>query len=374
VVAENVVVGIERRLAIARAAIATLLLTSIALSPNLWTADRSFPTLPALPALPALANGPTLLLSAALVAAVAAFPWRSTHRVSVPLALVGAALLCMFDLNRLQPWFFQSVLLIVAASRTNRREAWALASIILVATYLWSGLQKLNLAFAERVFPWLMEPIGGQPLQPAWLFAPLAEVSAAVLLAFPRTRRAGLVLIVGMHGFLLFVLGPLGHRYNSVVWPWNVATPLIAFALLYRNPDALLPNLSRSGLSRGVLVVVGILPALSFFGRWDENLSHALYSGRSRQAFLILSEEGVRRLPPDALPFVQRRPDRIAIDVSRWAIASLNVPPYAEVRTYRAVGQSLIRRGVPPNAIRLLVSKRRGFADRASAYEVVPLE
>lgn len=59
--------------------------------------------------------------------------------------------------------------------------------LIVVSTYLWSGLQKLNAGFFEDVFPWLIEPMTvllpgflEGSLRPAAIAVPLIEAAIGV--------------------------------------------------------------------------------------------------------------------------------------------------------------------------------------------------
>lgn len=342
------------------------LLAEMALCPRLWTSARAFPTVPALDGLPDLPAPASVLLTALFAASVLAALLRP--RFGLAVVALGAAL-ALFDLDRLQPWFYQALLLFGAASLPDE-EAWPACAFVLAATYVWSGLQKANLAFGERVFPWLLHPLGLDALRPLWFFAPLGETSIGLLLLLPRTRLWGLALAVGMHAFLLAALGPAGRGFNSVVWPWNVAMPALAFIAFFRNPAPVLPAAVRTWGGRAVVALAGALPALNSLGLWDDNLSDALYSGRSRQAFLLLSETGAARLPPGARPYVQRRPDRIGVDVDRWALAELNVPPYPEVRAFQTLARRL---GVPSPDLKLVVTGRPALNEAHAAPQVVPL-
>ncbi|RYG33441.1 DoxX family membrane protein, partial [bacterium] len=287
--------------------------------------------------------------------------------------VVLGGLLALFDINRMQPWFYQSMLMFFGLGVTRRKDAWAICGFILSATYVWSGLQKVNASFAADVFPWLLKPLGLEALQPFWWLAPLLETSVGVLLIVPRTRRWGLAGAGAIHAFLLIALGPWGQSYNSVVWPWNVWMPLLAFVMFFRNPESLLPSAWRARRGKIVLVLVGALPFLSFFGRWDTYLSAALYSGRADQGYLLFTEEGVRRLPAQVQPFVNRLPDRIGLDLFRWSMAEMNVPCYPEVRVYQAIGRKLEQTGVPADGMMLVVTDRPSLTSAKPRTRVIPV-
>ena len=92
---------------------------------------------------------------------------------------------------------------------------------------------------------------------------------------------SALLCAMGMQYFRSVEHHPLGQRYNTVVWPWNVA--MLAFlALLFRRAD----NSPRDILcgfelrvSKGSCDPVLRCPAPSFFNLWDTYLSFEFYTG-----------------------------------------------------------------------------------------------
>jgi hypothetical protein len=350
-----------------RGTLAVALVSQMALSPRLWFGGRTFPEIPLLDGTPGLPSWLTLLFSgclavSAVFAVVPRFRWVG---LAVPV-LIGV--LAFFDVHRLQPWTFQILLL----SLVPLVEDWGVAASIFVATYLWSGLQKLNGSFATVVFPWLLEPVGLSHLGGVWWLAPVAEIVLAALLFFPRARVFGVGLAVAMHLVLFGLLGPLGHRYNSIVWPWNFWMPALLSITFFRQPAELMKSAAATWTGRGVLVVAGLLPALNLLGRWDDNLSFSLYAGKNKQAFILLTPAGAEKLPEGLRPFLQRRTDRQGFDVSRWALDDLNVPPYPEIRVYRAIAKSLTVQGVAESEMALVVTEPTG-RDSKVVTRVVPL-
>jgi hypothetical protein len=259
------------------------------------------------------------------------------------------------------------------------QTALAACGFILIATYFWSGLQKANLTFAAHVFPWLIEPFGSawvQRLQRFWFVAPVFETTVGVLLVFQRTRTWGLVGAVAMHAVILLALGPFGRHANAIVWPWNVWMPIMAFLALHRSDGPVLVRAWLSPVGRAIVILVGIMPALSFAGHWDAPLSSSLYSGTMRDGWIYLTEEGAGRLPAvftSGNPgFAEEAPGRFRMDITRWAQWALNVPPYAEPRAYRDIMRTLEEYGVPGDQMTLLVRDRAGVTSSARTYSAVP--
>src|SRR4029453_10986858 len=111
----------------------------IALSWPLWGASREFPTAPwlPLPAVPDALSGWTVPLLLVLLA-LALIP-----RAWTPLPFIAvAALLVVGDQNRLQPWLYQGALLLAAFAFADRARP--ACQLVLVATFVWRGVSKLN--------------------------------------------------------------------------------------------------------------------------------------------------------------------------------------------------------------------------------------
>ncbi|HWA84012.1 MAG TPA: hypothetical protein VG820_11280 [Fimbriimonadaceae bacterium] len=341
------------------------LLSGMACSPTLWETDRAFPTIPAVATVPNLPQALAIFLSGVLVASILAVALLPAPGRLALLPPAIAAILILFDINRLQPWLYEYMLMFVALGvwkRNGRGAAWAACGFVILSFYFWSGIQKANMTFATEVFPWLMGPFGEgavQAVKGLWFVAPVVETSMGVLLVFPRTRTWGLGLVVLMHGFNLFTLGPLGLNYNSVVWPWNFWMIVLSFILFFRNDEPLLRDAWSTPSGKAIVVLMGVMPALNFAGLWDGFLSASYYSGRLRDGWIYLTDDGVRHMPETYLfgnkGFAQAPGRPAKIDVTAWAESTINVPPYAEPRVYRALVKNLEAAGVPPQDMLLLV-------------------
>src|SRR5262249_20231145 len=137
--------------------------------------------------------------------------------------------------------------------------------LIMAATYVWSGVQKMNASFLAEVYPWLLTPV--LPVMPAALrplvagagiVVPFVEPGLGLSLLVPRLRPLAVGGAVAMHLLLLLDLGPFGHNYNSIVWPWNVAMATLVVVLFRRTPAVTARSVlwpARSAYARVVLVL-----------------------------------------------------------------------------------------------------------------------
>jgi hypothetical protein len=303
--------GAEYRLAWLRIAVAAGLVAGLLLSPNLWISTRSYPLTPlwdAVPPLPYPADYALFGLLVVLVTGVGIARGRAIGWLGIG-ALVMAAFFVVQDESRLQPWFYQYCFMLAAfclfgLSRVGASDALNACRLIVVATYFWSGLQKANASFIQTTHPWLVEPLttrlpdwAGSALLAGGYAVPMVEAVIGIGLVTRRFRRLAVMGAILMHAFIMLCIGPLGHDHNTVVWPWNFAMVAFVLILFWRAPDDTTPstildpgrNFSTGFAFRAaVLVLFAFMPLFNFFGLWASYLSSGLYSGTSKQGYVLV--------------------------------------------------------------------------------------
>jgi hypothetical protein len=91
-----------------------------------------------------------------------------------------------------------------------------------------------------------------------------------------------------------------------------------------------------------VLILFGIMPALSLFGHWDSYPSAALYSGNTADAVIYVGDSALGRLPAETREFVRWQSGTSnVLSISRWSMKELNVPPYPEPRIFKNVARQI---------------------------------
>jgi hypothetical protein len=340
----------DGRLVLLRRAVAFAMLGGLLLSPNLWISSRAYPLTPLfgfIPPLPYPVDHVVFGLFVVLVASMAIFQGRLAGWLALSATIV-ALLFILQDQSRLQPWFYQYSFLIATISlfglnKVGVEDALNSCRLIVAATYFFSGLQKANAAFVEREYPWIVEPLtmhlpsGAQNILLWGAYAvPAIEATMGFGLLTRRLRKPAAIGTLLMHGFILLCVGPWGHDWNSVIWPWNVAMVLFTFILFWQpadNPSLLevvLPwrklsdfNLTPGPSFRALLVVLfALMPLFSFFGMWDSYLSASLYSGNTKSGDV----------------YTWNGPDVIDTNISRdLPMKQMNVPAYPEDRVFKKV-------------------------------------
>lgn len=201
------------------------------------------------------------------------------------------------------------------------------------------------------------------------IVAPLVEASIGVGL-LTRYRNWAVILALGRYAFILLCLGPLGHDWNTVVWPWNVAMATFVVLLFWRTGDIspkkiLLPTRRRpSYLHAVVLVLFAVMPLFGLFGLWDSYLSASLYSGNNERGALFVSGTVKDRLPAEIREHVADVPagEKYALNLYRWSYEELNVPPYLEARVFRNVARHVCSYAGEPSGGRLEIQGRSVFS------------
>src|SRR5262249_40576323 len=212
------------RSAVVRAVGCLGLAAGVVLAHRLYLTHTSYPMAPiagVLPPLPAPLDHAVLGALVVLLVVAAALP-RSTWPLIGALAV--AAVLAAWDQSRWQPWFYQYVIMLTAllptpsAGLSGSWRVLATCQAIVALTYLWSGLQKLNVTYATRVFPWFVEPLTrslpGSPT--AWLptaavLTALVEAAIGIALFVPTLRKPAVVAALATHALVVAMLGPWGH-------------------------------------------------------------------------------------------------------------------------------------------------------------------
>jgi hypothetical protein len=323
-----------------RRSIVAGLVAGLLISAKLWVSTREYPLVPLLDIVPPLPYPLDYILFGLfgmLLVEILIFRGRLAGALVIA-ALALAALLALQDQDRLQPWFYQYSLMLGAVGLSNlgrlsTEGALNACRVIVAFTYFWSGLQKAHVTFARDVYPWLIGPLASHlPSEAASILAheayavPVIETAIGLGLLVRPLRKPAVIAAILMHAFILFSLGPWGHDWNSVIWPWNLAMVAFDLILFWRAPDnpSFLAVVKPGGSAYRavVLVLFAFMPALNFVGLWDSYLSASLYSGSTEDGFVYTT---------DGSSEVYRS------GIFDKAMDEMNVPVYPEVRVYKRV-------------------------------------
>ncbi len=367
----------------------------IAATWKLWTPQREFPQVPLFGwagSIPAMWDW--LCLAIVCGGLVSGVRIRSAQ-LSWLFVLVGLSGLWLVDQHRLQPWAWQLWLLAImfvwdsgcgpdscgsedSCELLDQPTTRAWATSLTISIYFWSAVSKLDPQFAmthgQTLISAFFGAIGIQvsdwPTSLRWWTAlglPSAELGVAIGLMIPRVRRLAMWGAIGLHIGLLVALGPWGLGHSAGVLVWNVAY-IGHDWLLFGERSTRTRHASegerffdflrrralwsvRPRLRFGFVSFACLWPITHPWGWCDRWLAWSVYSARGSNVSVVLSAEGVARLPPSMQPLVESGELRL----DQWSLSALNVPIYPELRFQRGVMKALRDRVGPENLLEVVV-------------------
>ncbi len=362
-----------------KAMIVLVFCVGLVMSSRLWIGPRTYPLSPVLSFPPSSIYPIDLFLYAALFVLGGAILVSPRPQKFIFSFLGIVIVFCLLDQTRWQPWVFQYGFLLAALALFSwdsddiggRERTLNVARLIVATTYIFSGLQKLNLHFINVDFPWIVEPITNAfPAARGLLYvlgigAPFIQIGFGVGLLTRKYRRVSLILAVSMHAFILAMFGPFGQNWNNIIWPWTAAMAGLDLLLFTGKQKFSVRDIfwgNRHPYHVCVLVLFAILPFLSFFNLWDSYLSSALYSGNLTEATIYATDKGRDSLPASIRAYlVHTSPNTNVLNIQRWAIEDLNVTPYPETRVYKKIAKAVCEHSQFPADFVLLVHEQRMF-------------
>ncbi|HTI59830.1 MAG TPA: hypothetical protein VL525_12470 [Mucilaginibacter sp.] len=325
------------------------------LSWRIWTTNRLLPVVPLfkiLDGVPAVVHTAVFLLSLGLILLAFFKPGRTAL-----LALLFVEIFsCVLDINRLLPWEYQYVFTILIFLLNFKRTGYIPACIafVLVSTYFYGGACKLNEDFVRTVWNILILKfflkIPVHVITQSWVhysgyLLGVIELLAGVGLLFRKTQVWSAIVLITMHIFILLLFSPFGYRGYRVLWPWNTSMIVFLYVIFLRGKERVLavrPLLQ--GMNGLVLVFWGFLPALSFIGYWDYNLSSALFAANIPKMTICVADTVACK----PLQRFFNRNSKVGAcrgqakaDIQAWAIAETGVSAYPQVWVYKRIQEKL---------------------------------
>jgi len=324
------------------------------LSRRLWVGYRFYPLIPILPGLPHIPRSLDIILFAGLFVLLGLVGIASKPRIYILTFAALLLFLVLLDQTRWQPWVYLYLFMLLglacfswkADDIQSQENALNIGRLIVVATYFYSGLQKMNSRFVIGTSSLFGAMSARWPVLHAlgWILAG-TETMIGIGLLTRKYRNLAVIFGVLMHLVILYTCGVIYH-WNSVIWPWNVAMMAILFLLFWKTDFRFrrVVWLNPIPFQKIVLLLFGVLPFLSFFGWWDSYLSASLYSANVPMAYVLMSNTVKAQLPVQIQKYVKTEPgDKNILKIQDWSLGELNVPPYPAARTYRAIGAELCR-------------------------------
>lgn len=342
--------------------------------PDLWITTKDFPVIPLFEWLPIPYYPLDYVLGIGFFLIQIIYIFKPKRWIGVFILLLYVYL-SFVDQNRLQPYFYQSFLTILAIVLFPKNAApkKILYAIILIffATYFWSGVQKLNDAFYVQ---WLSALEKHFSFLPQWFLeiftyaVPWLEAAMGVLLLFNKTRKFGVYFIVLMHGTITFLLFYLGYGYNVV--PWNIQNIISVIILFWGLKTVRFYDFFVTFFDRQKAIILFITCLLPFgnnqFGIYDKLLSFHFFTADLNYYNIVLSEELEEKLPEHIQAYYRVYEGSAYINVNEWAGEINKVLFYPEDRIIHYLDQYLRSFADDPtekNLTTLIVYNQEGATD-----------
>jgi hypothetical protein len=331
---------------------------------RLWFSFGEFPQVPFFEFLCSVPQWCDWVLSAGLILCLALMLLtEATSRTNLVAGFLGIThLVALIALNqhRLQPWAW---FLILATLATSARAGDSLKWLrwLLFGVYFFSGLSKLEPSFVNGGGDWLLDgllkPFGhshtslsAETRRLCLYLMPLGEVVAAFCVMVPRLRKLGFFLVLGMHGTLLFALGPFGLNHKPGVLLWNLEFQLLAFPLLWNLPttESLAGCLRSRILGGAVIAGAVILPCfgqrwLPIVDQWPSWSVYATWSKQDKPIDVILNVGAYTRFPQQ-LPITSCGWfDYQRLRLDQWSLEATGAPLYPSQRFRFGVARGLVQ-------------------------------
>ncbi len=322
---------------------------------RIWTINRVLPTAPVFEFLdntPSAIHMGLFVLSGLLMIALLV----ESNRWLLFALLVTEVLLCVLDQNRLTPWeyFYAFVIFVFLINNDTSPIISTSIALILISTYFYGGLCKFNQGFLDVVWSrmilknFLKVPAG--IIANKWTYycgylLAAAEIIGGIGLLFKKTQSRSAVGLIAMHVFILLLFSPLGFSGYRVLWPWNISMALFLYFIFLdgKNPSVNFLSLGK-GWNKLVVLCWAILPAGSFFGYWDRNLSSNLFSANIPKLIICISDTSKCK---ELQRFCSRKDIKntcsglAKIDIQTWAFIETGASVYPEPRTYKVIQRKM---------------------------------
>jgi hypothetical protein len=327
-----------------------------------WITERVYPVIPPIDILKNVPDFLHQFLFGFSILALLAVLCFKIKRWLLIVLFVSEIISCSLDTVRWQPWEYMYLcfLLMTIINFYKPKNILGLSHLFLVSIYLFSGLHKLNRDFLSSVWlnMFLVDFLGlsmGFILKYKLFFIglliPVTEVVLAILLLVLKSKRKISYFLIVMHLSVLILIGPLGLKYNSVIWPWNLAMISILI-IIYVKPiefsrNSIVPNLYW-------LVLWFVMPVFSLFGRWYQYFSFNLYSGKGDQVYICVSENEQELAPYFESQKTSLCKEQACIDLQNWALEEIKSVPIPEAEINRKIGMYLKQKYAKDNVKVLL--------------------
>lgn len=354
-------ISIPQRMGLLRITLVLSLLTCIALSINLWAGWRTFPVAPVFEHNPIQPPFDIVFIGVAIMCWLLSL-FLKGERAFIFVAFLMCFFLVLFDMNRLQPWFYCFNALLAVFIFYNGRvddpnrytSIFILLQIIVASAYFFSGLSQLNPFFLDASFEGIIAPlkplVSGRQflfLKKMGFLSPYLFMFTGLALTISPIRYLGITVAVFIHTALFILLFPSASNTNYALW---ISNPLFIIMIVllfsgktkqrYFSPAFLF----QMPLFYVVLFLFVIMPCFNTVNKWPDYLSFNFRSGNNNSAVIRIHKTAVNRLPLYQRHFCVPQDTAFAVlDYRRWIAHELHADYFPGEAVFNSIYNNIRR-------------------------------
>ena len=345
---------IPQRMMLLRITLIVSLIVSVFLSLNLWAGYRVVPYTSLIGDNPIKAPFDFSYIVLIILLWTGSL-FLKRHRLLIFFASLISVVLVLFDINRLQPWFYiYNAMLIVFLFYDGRVDDsnkftsyFIILQIIFASVYFFCGLSQLNSLFIDSDFSEIISPLRNMISERQFLFfkkmgfmVPYLLLFIGVGLIISPIRYLAITLALLLHFLLLILLFPSEKNKNYALWFSNLSFMVMLVLMFsgktkqrYFSPTFLL----QMPLFCLVMVLFVILPFFNNSGKWPDFLSANFRSGNTTSALISVSEKAVEHLPTTITRFCSPHYSFLNFDYNSWYLNELNADCYPDANVFNSI-------------------------------------
>jgi hypothetical protein len=291
-------ISIPQRLFFIRISVTLALILSFFLSFHLWFGSSLFPNAPLFKTFHIAAPFETVLTSFSILFLICSLLLRKS-RLFILLSLLVNVCLVIFDLNRLQPWFYvYNAILFVMLFYNGRVDDSAkytsifiLIQLILTSVYVYNGLNQFRAGFIENDFRDTILPLSNLTSERQFAFflnmgrfVPCFIIFMGLGLLIRPVRYLAIFSAWSFHFLLLIFLFPSDKNPNYALWLMNLAFAMLLLFLFSgqtRQKHFSAVVLLQKPLFYVILFAFWLVPALNYLRYWPKAPTTNFMCGKS---------------------------------------------------------------------------------------------
>ncbi|MDX2171583.1 MAG: hypothetical protein SFY56_00585 [Bacteroidota bacterium] len=351
---EGLKLTIPLRLQFLRIVITFSLVISVCLSLKLWGGYHYFPHVPVFDFKFSIVPYDAIIIGLSCVFLIASVFFKKT-RTLIFLAVLLNISLVIFDLNRLQPWFYYyNVILFIFLFYNGRVDdsnkytsIFIILQFIIASVYVYNGFSKVNSNFVIEDFVKIISPLKFFLTERQFIFIskigtiiPYVLIFIGFGLIITPIRYLAITLGCFVHICLFVFLFPSATNQNYALWLMNIVFLVVLFILFsgktkqrYFSPAILF----QKPLFYLVMILFWILPFFNSQNKWPNNLSANYKSSNSSSLNLIINEEQHSELPLYIKFFFIKKDTLYILQYNDWCLNELKTDCYPENELFTAI-------------------------------------